>query len=89
MLKRIKKLFSNQSKEIEMFDAGCGFGQYSYFCLKSFSNFKIYAIDIETHHIERAKVFSNSAHSKKYLLLLKTSLKSIIKANLILYFRLM
>lgn len=64
--KELKNLFSNQSKEIEMFDAGCGFGQYSYFCLKSFSNFKIYAIDIETHHIERAKsFFSNSAHSKK------------------------
>jgi len=49
--KEIKKHFQ-LDKELRFYDAGAGFGQYSYFILKHFKNAKVHAVDLKTDYIE-------------------------------------
>jgi len=49
--KEIKKHFK-PNKELSFYDAGAGFGQYSYFVLKHFKNAKVHAVDLKTDYME-------------------------------------
>ncbi len=49
--KEIKKHFKSD-KELRFYDAGAGFGQYSYFILKHFKNTKVHAVDLKTDYME-------------------------------------
>ncbi|MDP8267726.1 MAG: class I SAM-dependent methyltransferase [Candidatus Tenebribacter davisii] len=49
--KEIKKHFK-ADKELRFYDAGAGFGQYSYFILKHFKKVKIHAVDLKTDYMD-------------------------------------
>lgn len=54
-LKDLRKLFG--SKNISIYDAGTGFGQYSYFMIKNLQPNNIYAIDVKEDWIEDSRSF--------------------------------
>ena len=57
-LKRLRKYFGD--KTIEIYDAGTGFGQYTYFMLKKLSPANILSVDIKEDWVKDAeKFFSN------------------------------
>ncbi|MEX2191115.1 MAG: class I SAM-dependent methyltransferase, partial [Bacteroidota bacterium] len=41
----------------DMFDAGSGFGQYSYYCARRFHGIRIHAVDVKTEQIEDCRKF--------------------------------
>ena len=49
--REIKKYFSAQ-KPLRFYDAGAGFGQYSYFILKKFKKAKVHAVDLKTDYMD-------------------------------------
>ncbi len=49
--REIKKHFSAQ-KLLRFYDAGAGFGQYSYFILKKFKKAKVHAADLKTDYMD-------------------------------------
>lgn len=53
----LRQLLANKNEPFELFDAGSGFGQYSYFLAKKFPQVKIYAIDVKKDYIEDCKQF--------------------------------
>jgi len=57
--KTIKKYFP-KDKPIRFYDAGAGFGQYSYFVLKYFRKAEVLAVDLKTDYLTS---FSNYAKS--------------------------
>lgn len=61
-LKELRKLFG--SKEISIYDAGTGYGQYSYFMIKTLQPNNIYAVDIKEDWIEDCKGFFSQFGSK-------------------------
>ncbi len=54
-LRRIRRSFG--SKEIDIFDAGTGYGQYTYFMSKNLQPNKIYAVDVKEEWIKDNKEF--------------------------------
>jgi len=54
-LKRIRKQFGD--KKISIYDAGSGYGQYSYFMSKHLQPCEIYSIDVKEEWIKDCKVF--------------------------------
>ena len=54
-LRRIRRSFG--SKEMDIFDAGTGYGQYTYFISKNLQPNKIYAIDVKEDWIKDNKEF--------------------------------
>lgn len=48
--REIKRYFS-KSEEINFYDAGAGFGQYSYFILKHFQSAQVHAVDLKTTYM--------------------------------------
>ncbi len=55
--KALRELISSAGQGYTMFDAGSGFGQYSYYCLKKFAFLKIHAADVKEDQIEDCKIF--------------------------------
>ena len=49
--REIKKYFSAK-KQLRFYDAGAGFGQYSYFILKHFKKAKVHAVDLKTDYMD-------------------------------------
>ncbi len=49
--REIKKHFP-KDKPIRFYDAGAGFGQYSYFILKHFKKAKVHAVDLKTDYMD-------------------------------------
>ncbi len=49
--REIKKYFS-KNQSIRFYDAGAGFGQYSYFILKYFKRAKVHAVDLKTDYMD-------------------------------------
>lgn len=49
--REIKKYFST-GKQLRFYDAGAGFGQYSYFILKKFKKAKVHAVDLKTDYMD-------------------------------------
>jgi len=54
--RKIKSLYQTNSLQ-NIFDAGCGFGQYSYFMAKKFPNTKIHAVDVKEDYLEDCRDF--------------------------------
>ena len=61
--KAVKKLF-NSSDKIKIFDAGMGFGQYSYFMVKHFRNCNILGVDVKDEQVEDCNYFFGKAGYK-------------------------
>ncbi len=54
--KMIKSLYRN-NETISIFDAGMGFGQYSYFMAKQFGGCKIFGVDVKDEQVEDCNYF--------------------------------
>jgi len=54
--KEIKTLFG-RNDNIKIFDAGMGYGQYSYFMSKYYSKSEIFAVDVKDEQVEDCKYF--------------------------------
>jgi 2-polyprenyl-3-methyl-5-hydroxy-6-metoxy-1,4-benzoquinol methylase len=59
--KEIKNICSAYHKPFDVLDAGCGFGQYSWYILRKFKNSRITGIDISDSHIDKATKFFKKA----------------------------
>ncbi len=57
----LKELLSDKQSAFELFDAGSGFGQYSYFIAKKFPAVSIHAIDVKEDYIADCKEFFPAA----------------------------
>ena len=49
-----------ENEKVQVLDAGCGFGQYSYFMAKKFKNSIVLGIDINERRIKDCLKFSES-----------------------------
>ncbi len=58
--RKIKELYKKNPPS-EIFDAGCGFGQYTYFMAKSFPKTNILAVDVKIDYLEDCKYFFNKS----------------------------
>ena len=56
----IKKMYPKGSK-LDIFDAGMGFGQYTYFMAKRFPKAKILAVDVKEEQVDDCKYFFQKA----------------------------
>ncbi len=56
----IKNFFKSKdiNKKVKVLDAGCGFGQYSYFIAKNFKNSEVLGIDINERRIKDCEKFA-------------------------------
>ena len=61
-LKELRKL--NRDKELLIYDAGSGFGQYSYFMAKKLKPNKIYAVDVKTDWINDCEKYFKDSNLK-------------------------
>jgi SAM-dependent methyltransferase len=57
-LRNIRRIFEN--REIEIFDAGTGYGQYTYFMAKNLNPNKIYAVDVKEEWVNDCREFFKS-----------------------------
>ncbi len=57
-LKKIRKIFG--AKKINIYDAGSGYGQYSYFMSKHLQPCEIYSVDVKKEWIDDCKSFFSS-----------------------------
>jgi len=64
--KLIRKEAGKFDKEFTVLDAGCGFGQYSYYFLRKFPKCTVKGIDISEDHIIRARDFFKSCGYKSF-----------------------
>ena len=55
--REIKKHFS-KSKPIRFYDAGAGFGQYSYFVLRYFKKAKVQVVDLKTDYMDSFALYA-------------------------------
>ncbi len=53
----LREFLSIEKEKINLFDAGSGFGQYSYFIAKNFPSVSIHAIDVKEDYIADCKEF--------------------------------
>jgi SAM-dependent methyltransferase len=63
-IKKVLKSLFNRNDEIKIYDAGMGFGQYTYFLAKRFSKSKILAIDVKEEQVDDCKYFFNQCGYK-------------------------
>lgn len=61
--RKIKELYRNNPPG-NIFDAGCGFGQYSWFMAKNFPSANIYAVDVKVDYLDDCKYFFDKAGIK-------------------------
>jgi SAM-dependent methyltransferase len=54
--RKIKELYRNKPPK-DILDAGCGFGQYSYFMAKKFPASNLLAVDVKTDYLADCKYF--------------------------------
>ncbi len=84
----IKNFFKsrNENDKIKVLDAGCGFGQYSYFIAKKFKNSEVLGIDINEQRINECEKFArrNEIENLKFELADLTKLDQSEKFDLIL-----
>lgn len=60
----LKELLADKKGPFNLFDAGSGFGQYSYFIAKNFPNASVHAIDVKEDYITDCKHFFAQAGIK-------------------------
>jgi len=54
--RKIRQLYGKAHPD-DILDAGCGFGQYSYFMAKKFPNMKMLAVDVKVDYLDDCKYF--------------------------------
>lgn len=59
----LRRIFSTHTIKT-MFDAGSGFGQYSYYCAKRFRDLRIHAVDVKEEQIRDCREFFEAAGVK-------------------------
>ncbi len=59
--RELRKLLSTEHRPVRVYDAGSGFGQYSYYCAKKFPHCSILAVDVKEEQIEDCRVFFQKA----------------------------
>jgi len=55
--KEVAKFISNGMINLKIFDAGMGYGQYSYFMSKYYPKSDIFAVDVKDEQVEDCKYF--------------------------------
>ena len=58
--RELRRLLSGK-RVTTLLDAGCGFGQYSYYCARRFTGLSIIAVDVKEEQIEDCRVFFSKA----------------------------
>ena len=71
--RKIKEIF-NAQKPAAILDAGCGFGQYTYFMNKQSPTTKIEAVDLNPEHVRRVAAFA-----EKMIMPVTTSVQDLTK----------
>src|SRR6187401_3590532 len=61
--KKIRELYPQNAK-MNIFDAGMGFGQYTYFMAKRFPDSKILAVDVKEDQVEDCRKFFSKSGFK-------------------------
>jgi 2-polyprenyl-3-methyl-5-hydroxy-6-metoxy-1,4-benzoquinol methylase len=59
--RELRALLQGRKDALRIFDAGCGFGQYSYYCATRFPSSSIYAVDVKSEQIEDCTRFFRNA----------------------------
>jgi len=59
--RELRRILGRSEKPIRVFDAGSGFGQYTYYCATRFPDSSIYAVDVKSEQIEHCRRFFTSA----------------------------
>jgi len=55
--RELRQILSDGDHDIEVYDAGSGFGQYSYFIARHFPRTHIYAVDVKEEQINDCRIF--------------------------------
>jgi SAM-dependent methyltransferase len=58
--RELRRQLANRSGAIDVYDAGCGFGQYSYYIATRFPNVHLHAIDVKEEQIDDCRRFFGS-----------------------------
>jgi len=61
--RELRRLLSEKPAML-LFDAGCGFGQYSYYCARMFPDISILAVDVKEEQVEDCRHFFQKAGLK-------------------------
>ena len=79
----VKKFFNSkgENEKVQVLDAGCGFGQYSYFMAKKFKNSKVLGIDINERRFKDCLKIKETAYQ---ILLFSINFMFVLPMNLIL-----
>jgi len=59
--RELRLLLGGEKAPKQIYDAGCGFGQYSYYCASRFPHSAIYAVDIKLEQVEDCTRFFRNA----------------------------
>jgi 2-polyprenyl-3-methyl-5-hydroxy-6-metoxy-1,4-benzoquinol methylase len=54
--RELRRLLNNRAGA-KVYDAGCGFGQYSYYCARNFAHVNILAVDVKEDQLSDCRVF--------------------------------
>jgi len=55
--KEIRRQLCGRGDKVEVYDAGSGFGQYSYFIARNFPDATLLGIDLKNDQIEDCRIF--------------------------------
>jgi len=59
--RELRSILRNAPRPLRIFDAGTGFGQYSYYCAKRLPSASIYAVDLKAEQVEDCTRFFKKA----------------------------
>jgi len=59
--RELRRVLGSGEEKKELYDAGCGFGQYEYYCATHFPGATIYAADVKSDQIEDCRRFYQRA----------------------------
>jgi SAM-dependent methyltransferase len=60
--RELRNLLQGTNTRPKIFDAGCGFGQYTYYCATRFPHTSVYAVDVKPEQIEDCTHFFRNSH---------------------------
>ncbi len=60
--RELRNLLHGTNTRPKIFDAGCGFGQYTYYCATRFPHTSVYAVDVKSEQIEDCTRFFRNSH---------------------------
>jgi 2-polyprenyl-3-methyl-5-hydroxy-6-metoxy-1,4-benzoquinol methylase len=63
--REIKRIFSKRQMPLTILDAGCGFGQYSYFCVRHFPHAVVVGLEIHEKHVAAGNRFVKKSGLKR------------------------